>query len=118
MKKIFWRVLIYFSVVLLVFTVLIGLMFTRFNRTNIVGAYKQQLGDLATDVAKRTSRAAKDGDVESFMNYLRVIEDFGSMQDIDIWIVSHTKGRAALDSDYTNVDLNSIKLPEQTQAME
>ncbi|MFR7816472.1 MAG: hypothetical protein ACLU22_03065 [Clostridium sp.] len=44
MKKIFWRVFVAFGVVLLVFTILIGLMFTRFNRTNIVGAYKQQLG--------------------------------------------------------------------------
>ena len=43
MKKIFWRVFVAFGVVLLVFTILIGLMFTRFNRTNIVGAYKQQL---------------------------------------------------------------------------
>ena len=42
MKKIFWRVFVAFGVVLLVFTILIGLMFTRFNRTNIVGAYKQQ----------------------------------------------------------------------------
>ena len=35
MKKIFWRVFVAFGVVLLVFTILIGLMFTRFNRTNI-----------------------------------------------------------------------------------
>ena len=44
MKKIFWRVFVAFGAVLLFFTILIGLMFTRFNRTNIVGAYKQQLG--------------------------------------------------------------------------
>ncbi len=117
MKKIFSRVLIYFGVVLLVFTILIGLMFTRFNRTNIVGAYKQQLGDLATGVSKRTSRAEKDGNVEDFINYLRAIEDFGNLQHIDIWIVSNTKSKAALNPDYTNVDLNSTKLPEQTQAI-
>ena len=57
MKKIFWRVFVAFGVVLLVFTILIGLMFTRFNRTNIVGAYKQQLGDLADGVVTRTSQA-------------------------------------------------------------
>ena len=60
MKKIFWRVFVAFGVVLLVFTILIGLMFTRFNRTNIVGAYKQQLGDLADGVVTRTSQAVKD----------------------------------------------------------
>ena len=56
MKKIFWRVFVAFGVVLLVFTILIGLMFTRFNRTNIVGAYKQQLGDLADGVVTRTMK--------------------------------------------------------------
>lgn len=117
MKKIFSRVMLYFSVVLVVFTVLVGLMFSRFNRTNIVGAYKQQLGDLATSVAKRTSRAEKDGNVGDFINYLRAIEDFGNLQNIDIWIVSNTKSEEALDSDYTNADLDSIKLPKETQAI-
>ena len=56
MKKIFWRVFVYFGLVLLLFSVLIGLMFTRFNSTNIVGAYKQQLGDLATGVAAPARR--------------------------------------------------------------
>lgn len=67
MKKIFWRVFVAFGVVLLVFTILIGLMFTRFNRTNIVGAYKQQLGDLADGVVTRTSQAVKDHEADEFM---------------------------------------------------
>ncbi len=115
MKKIFWRVLVYFSVVLLVFTVLIGLMFTRFNRTNIVGAYKQQLGDLATGVAKRTSQAASDKEAEDFLDYLRAIEDFGQLQNIDIWIVACEDADKALDPAYTNVDLKGMTLPEETK---
>ncbi len=115
MKKIFWRVLIYFSVVLLVFTVLIGLMFTRFNRTNIVGAYKQQLGDLASGVAKRTSQAVSDNEAEDFVDYLRAIEDFGRLQNIDIWIVACEDADKALDPAYTNVDLKGMTLPEETK---
>ena len=64
MKKIFWRVFVAFGAVLLFFTILIGLMFTRFNRTNIVGAYKQQLGDLADGVVTRTSQAVKDSEAD------------------------------------------------------
>ena len=37
MKKIFWRVFVAFGVVLLVFTILIGLMFTRFNARILSG---------------------------------------------------------------------------------
>lgn len=66
MKKIFWRVFVYFGLVLLLFSVLIGLMFTRFNSTNIVGAYKQQLGDLATGVASRTSKAVSNKENDTF----------------------------------------------------
>lgn len=114
MKKIFWRVLVYFGVVLLVFTILIGLMFTRFNRTNFVGAYKQQLGDLAAGVAKRTSQAVKDGDSEDFIDYLRAIEDFGKLQNVDIWIVANDTSNTSLDAAYTNMDLAGVELPEET----
>ena len=76
MKKIFWRVFVYFGLVLLLFSVLIGLMFTRFNSTNIVGAYKQQLGDLATGVASRTSKAVSNKENDTFSDYLAAVEDF------------------------------------------
>lgn len=115
MKKIFSRVLVYFSLVLLLFTVLVGLMFTQFNRTNIVGAYKKQLGDLATGIAKRTSLVAKEGNAEDFMDYLRAIEDFGEFQNIDIWIVSNEKSEEPLEADYTNVDLQNVNLPQKTK---
>lgn len=96
MKKIFWRVFVAFGVVLLVFTILIGLMFTRFNRTNIVGAYKQQLGDLADGVVTRTSQAVKDHETDEFMDYLRAMEDFGKMQNVDIWIVADESSKHKL----------------------
>lgn len=115
MKKIFWRVLVYFSVVLLVFTILIGLLFTRFNRTNIVGAYKQQLGDLAAGVAKRTSKAAKDHEPGEFVDYLQAIEDFGKLQNIDIWIVAKDDAANPLEASYTNVELTGMTLPEETR---
>ena len=64
MKKIYWRVFVYFGMVLMAFSVLIGLMFTRFNRTNIVGAYRQQLGDLGAGVAKQAAQAYKQEENE------------------------------------------------------
>ncbi|MCH5251405.1 MAG: HAMP domain-containing histidine kinase [Lachnospiraceae bacterium] len=114
MKKIFWRVLIYFGVVLIVFTVFIGLIFTKFNRSNIVGAYKDQLGDLAASVAQRTSEAVKDKEIDTYQNYLGAIEDFCDMQDVDVWVVSNPSGKPAMNEDYTNVDIGSVTVPEET----
>ena len=110
MKKIFWRVFVAFGVVLLVFTILIGLMFTRFNRTNIVGAYKQQLGDLADGVVTRTSQAVKDHEADEFMDYLRAMEDFGKMQNVDIWIVADESSKHKLSDAYTNVQMDGLDL--------
>lgn len=115
MKKIFWRVFVYFSVVLIVFTVMTGLMFTRFNRTNIVGAYKQQLGDLASGVAQRTSRASQNNEAEAFQDYLSALEDFGNQQDIDVWVLSNPGSSHPLSEDYTSMDVRMVKLPEETK---
>ena len=115
MKKIFWRVFVAFGVVLLVFTILIGLMFTRFNRTNIVGAYKQQLGDLADGVVTRTSQAVKDHEEDEFMDYLRAMEDFGRMQNVDIWIVADESSKHKLSDTYTNVQMDGLDIPKETE---
>lgn len=111
MKKIYWRVFVYFSVVLMVFTVMIGLMFTRFNRTNIVGAYKQQLGDLASGVARRTSKAVQNQEADTFFDYVNALDDFGSQQQIDVWIVSNPHSDNPLSEDYTNMDIRSVTMP-------
>lgn len=117
MKKIFWRVFVAFGVVLLVFTILIGLMFTRFNRTNIVGAYKQQLGDLADGVVTRTSQAVKDHEADEFMDYLRAMEDFGKMQNVDIWIVADESSKHKLSDAYTNVQMDGLDIPKETEGI-
>lgn len=115
MKKIFWRVFVAFGAVLLFFTILIGLMFTRFNRTNIVGAYKQQLGDLADGVVTRTSQAVKDHESDDFMDYLRAMEDFGKMQNVDIWIVADESSKHKLSDTYTNVQMEGLDIPKETE---
>lgn len=117
MKKIFWRVLIYFGVVLIAFTILIGLLFTRFNRTNIVSAYKKQLTNLAASVADETSEAFKEKEVNRFQSYLRSIESFAEFQDVDVWVVSCPNGEKPLSEDYTNVDITSVSLPEETHTI-
>lgn len=114
MKKIFWRVLVYFGVVLIAFTILIGLLFTRFNRTNIVGAYKKQLGNLAVSVANETGDSYKEKEPAQFQNYLLTIESFAEFQDVDVWVVGFPEGEHSLPDDYTNVDISTVSLPEDT----
>ncbi len=114
MKKIFWRIFVYFGVVLVVFTMVIGLLFTRFNRRNLVGVYKDELGSLAASVAARASAAVMDQDKDGFADFLKAVEDFGDMQDTDIWVVTNPGAEQAMDEDYANVDISTVSLPEET----
>lgn len=115
MRKIFWRVLIYYGVVLILFSALIGLMFTRFNRTNIIGTYQEQLSSLIKGVASRTSQAVLNQEKETFYSYLSAMENFGMMQEIDIWVVSNTNGETPMDEIYTNVDIETVQMPAETR---
>ncbi len=114
MKKIFWRIFVYFGVVLVVFTMVIGLLFTRFNRRNLMGVYKDELGSLAASVAARASAAVMDDDTDGFADFLKAVEDFGDMQDTDIWVVTNPGVEQAMDEDFANVDISTVSLPEET----
>ncbi len=86
MKHIFIRVFVYFGLVIVAFTLLIGLLYSQFNRNNIVGTYRSQLNDLAKSVATRVGNAASISETETFSNYLAAIEDFGTSRRTDIYI--------------------------------
>lgn len=113
-KKIFWRVLVYFGVVIFAFTILIGLLFTKLNRSNIIGAYQKQLYELAKNVATEASKAQRGGEADHFHNYLSSMETYAEAQDIDVWVVSYGKSRSPLPDDYTNVDIEKVSVPEET----
>lgn len=114
MKKISWRILTCFGIVLIVFTFLTGLLFTKFNRRNIVNAYKKQLSNLAVNVANETSAAEREKGVERFQNYLRTIEGYAEAQNIDVWVVSNPDAKWPLSEDYTNVAVESVTIPAET----
>jgi len=108
MKKMFWRVFVSFGLVLLIFSVLIGLMFTRFNKTNIDGAYKQQLGDLASGVASYVRQAAMNEEEESYTDYLMALNELCEAQEIDVWIMSNSLAREPLSEDYTTSTVEDL----------
>ena len=117
MKHIFVRVFIYFGVVIVAFTLLIGLLFTQFNQNNIVGTYRSQLTDLAKSVADRVSKAQMTDDTDAFSDYLSAIEDFGSSRRMDIWIVSNPKADHPLDEKYTNVVPDQMEISDKMEGI-
>lgn len=118
MKKIFWRVGIYFAVALVILTAVAGLVFTRFNRRNIMSVYKGELKSLATSVSEQVSEAMVDNGSGDFSTYLSALKDFGELRNTDIWILANPSADSPLDEAYTNVDINMLTLEdENTRAL-
>lgn len=113
MKKMFWRVVIYFTAALVVMTAVAGLVFTRFNRRNIMNVYKGELKSLAQSVSKQVSEAMVDNDGEKFSTYLSALKDFGELRNTDIWILANPSADTPLDEAYTNVDISTIQVEEE-----
>lgn len=112
MKKIFWRVGIYFAASLVTLTAVTGLIFTRFNRRNILGVYKDELKSLARSVSERVNEAMQEKDSEDFYIYLSALKDFGELRNTDIWILANPTAEEPLDESYTNVDVKTLNVQE------
>lgn len=113
MKKIFWRVGIYFAVALVIMTAVTGLAFTRFNRHNIMNVYRGELKSLAVSVSGQVTQALVSEDSEEFATYLSALRDFGELRDADIWILSNPSAETPLGEEYTNVDIEKVDLREK-----
>ena len=49
------------------------------------------------------------------MDYLRAMEDFGKMQNVDIWIVADESSKHKLSDAYTNVQMDGLDIPKETE---
>lgn len=113
MKKIFWRVGIYFAVALMIMTAVAGIVFTRFNRRNIMGVYKEELKSIARSVSQHVSEAMSERDSEDFYTYLSALQDFGELRNTDIWIMANPSADTPLDESFTNVEIRTLNVQEE-----
>lgn len=114
MKKIFWRVGVYFAVALVILTAVAGMIFTKFNRRNIMNVYRGELKSMARSVAERVSEAMVDNDSEDFSTYLSALKDFGEFRNTDIWILANPTADTPLGEQYTNVDISKVTFQEES----
>ncbi len=118
MKKIFWRVGVYFVSALVILAAVTGIVFTKFNRRNIMNVYKGEMKSLARSVSERVTEAMTDNDSEDFSIYLSALKGFGELRNADIWILANPSVEEPLSDEYTNVDINQVTFEdEQTRAL-
>ena len=58
-------------------TAISGLIFTKFNRHNVMNVYKDELKSLAQSVSKRITETMAHGSTDGSQEYLLAIDDCG-----------------------------------------
>ena len=89
-------------------TAISGLIFTKFNRYNVMNVYKEELKSLAQSVSKRITETMAHGGAEGVQEYLLAIDAVGVFQNTDIWILANPKAESPLEESYVNADMQSI----------
>ncbi|MBP3703682.1 MAG: HAMP domain-containing protein [Lachnospiraceae bacterium] len=114
-RHLFWRIYLYFGIVLVVVLASVGLVFTNLNRNNIMEVYEEQIYTLATNISKQVRTNVMQNNPDGFISYLTAIEDFGEMQSADIWIISTPDSEYSMPKDFANVDIESVNVPDETE---
>ena len=115
MKRLFWRVYLYFGVVLMALTGVIALSYSELNKNSVEDTYYDQLESLGSQVAYQISQYVSNQESEAYFHYLDALENFGKMQNTDIWVVSNKKAKKPLAKEYTNISLTVAEMEKQTR---
>ena len=102
-------------VTLLIMTAISGLIFTKFNRHNVMNVYKDELKSFAQSVSKRITETMAHGSTDGIQEYLLAIDDFGVFQNTDIWILANDKVDEPLSDSFVNADINTISAQSDTR---
>ncbi len=114
MNRLYWRIFLYFGMALIVLSVFISLVYTRLNRSNIEEISQEQLRLLAGNIGVQVNYYAEEKDTDGFSSYLTALEEFWIVQNTDIWLISNAKEKYGMSSDFTNVELSHVDLPDRT----
>ncbi len=112
MKKLFWRFGIYFMASLVILAAVTGVVYTKFNRQNIMNVYKGEMKSLAKSVSKQVNEAVAGSDSQGFAIYLSALQDFGELRNTDIWILANPSAAEPLGEEYTNVDISQLEFKD------
>lgn len=104
------RLCAYFFLILLVFSVVLVLLFTRMFEKNVMDSYRMDEQARAQRIASRMTDFVAEGDVEGFRAYVEMLRTVESSETTDVWIVSGKKKNNPMTGEFTNADLHEIEL--------
>lgn len=113
-NKLFWRVYLYFGLMLSVFGVLIGFIFMKLYEKNTIETYHKQLSEQGERIANNISKYVMDEDIQQYNTYREVLEQQNS-ETTDVWIVSNPNAKKPMKEKYENAKITEDDLTKDAR---
>ena len=88
----FFQIYLYFTIILSVFALLIGLIFIELYEQNMVMNYEQQLLSQAKKISESVSTYMNNEDLAHFKSYIIPWEEMLNVESTDMWIRELVEG--------------------------
>ncbi len=103
-NSLFFQIYLYFAIILTVFAVLIGVIFSNLYAKSITSSYEQQLKKQGSNLAKSISSYINNKDLSGYTSFIVSWQEILLIENTDIWVVQNPKN--PMDSNFATVNDN------------
>ena len=113
--SLFFQIYLYFTIILSVFAVLIGLIFMELNEKNMVKNYEKQLLNQAKTLSTSVSTYMINKDTTHYNSYIVPWQEMLTVESTDIWILSNPDAEVPMSSDFTTINVENMELSKDME---
>lgn len=113
--SLFFRIYLYFAIVLAIFAVLIGIIFINLYTNNITKSYENKLKSQGQQLANNIATYVKNKDTTNYSSYILSWQEILLIENTDIWIIPNPDN--PMNSDFSNVVMDNMDLTEDMETV-
>lgn len=104
------RLCAYFFLILLVFSSVLILVFTKLLEKKVMDGYRMDEQARAQRISVRMTDFVAEDDEEGFRAYVEMLRTVEDSETTDVWIVANEKKNSPMEGKFTNADVHEIEL--------
>lgn len=108
LHSLFFRVYLYFAIILAIFAIVLGVIFGSLYSKSVSNSQKQQLEGKAKQLANNISTYVIGNDISNYISYLISWQEILLIENTDIWIVQNPEN--PMNSSFANVLIDNVTL--------
>lgn len=109
------RLCFYFFMILALFSTILVILFTKLFEQSVMDNFRIAEQKRAERVAERMRDFVEENDKQGYLAYIDTLRTIEGRDTTDIWIVSNNKANYGMSSDFTNVDIEHVELPQEME---